>query len=267
MIVQRVYSLAEPQLARRRIETVQVGLALMAVELDDGSIGVTYTLRREIGEVCSAFPGETLEGMRALEMAGWAVEGRNVLASGLGLAVLNAASPISPGEKQGQDALEAGSVQPGDTVGIVGHIGPVIRRLQGRPNQMYIFEKDGSGAENVQPGKAQKELLPRCQVVFFTSATLINGTLDEILSYCTGARAIVMTGSSTPLYPEAFRNTGVTALAGTRWLPENREAIFRGVGQCVGMKRLIRLGEKITLKVPENPGTGEQEAPQWTTPY
>ena len=58
-----------------------------------------------------------------------------------------------------------------------------------------------------------------------------------------------MVGSSTPLYPEAFKGTGITVLAGTRWLPTNREHILAGVSQGAGMKQLIRFGEKMSVRV------------------
>lgn len=87
--------------------------------------------------------------------------------------------------------------------------------------------------------------------MFVTGATVINGSLEKVLSYCKKARDIVIVGSSTPLYSKAFLGSGVTVLAGTRWLPEKGQEILTGVSQSAGMQQLIVYGEKVSLAVPK----------------
>ncbi|TEB04573.1 hypothetical protein Psch_03333 [Pelotomaculum schinkii] len=66
MILERVYDSALSRLAGKKIKEVRIGLELMAVELDDGAIGVTYVLRKEIGHACAALPkAGSLLGMPA----------------------------------------------------------------------------------------------------------------------------------------------------------------------------------------------------------
>ena len=140
-------------------------------------------------------------------------------------------------------------IRPTDTIGIIGHIGPVVSRLSGKVNRMIIFERGETKTSQIYPESAQPELLPECQVVFITSASLINSTLENLLDYCTNARDVVMVGSSTPLYPHAFNGTKVTVLAGTKWLSANREAIFADISRCAGMKQIIKYGQKISVLV------------------
>lgn len=254
MILERVYELASPELSDRKIKEVRVGLGLMAVELDNGLLGVTYVLNNEIKHSCAALSqAGSLIGMPAEEIAQWAVQGKNVICRAIGLAVLNSVAEFEkleqPSNPQGADAVFAVEIKPEDTIGIIGHIGPVISRLQEKKNQMLIFERDESMGENTYPESAQPDLLRKCQVVFVTSSTLINRTLENLLKHCASAREIVMVGSSTPLYPEAFARSGVTVLSGTRWLSSNREDILTGVSQCAGMKQLIRYGQKISVRV------------------
>ena len=71
-----------------------------------------------------------------------------------------------------------------------------------------------------------------------------------MLSYCTKAREVVLVGSSAPIYPKAFEGSGVTVIAGTRWIPANGQDILTGVSQSAGMQQLIRYGEKLSLSVP-----------------
>ena len=254
MILERVYTLALPRLIGKKIKDVRIGLALMAVELDDGSIGVTYVLRKETGDVCTAIPhGRSLSGMSAEEVAGWAFRGENVIATAIGLAVLNSVAEFDKLEENNHfnntDAVFTVEIKPTDTIGVIGHIGPVISRLNGKVNRMLIFERGEDTAENIYPESTQPNLLPECQVVFATSASLINRTLENLLNYCKNARDVVMVGSSTPLYPEAFSGTGVTVLAGTRWLSQDKDDIFSDISQCAGMKQLIKHGQKLSVIV------------------
>ncbi|MDD3199796.1 MAG: DUF364 domain-containing protein [Eubacteriales bacterium] len=255
MILERVYKLAKPRLEGRSIHDVRIGLGLMAVELDNELVGVTYVLSNEIERTCAALPqAGSLVGMKADEIALWAVEGKNVIRNALGLAVLNSVADFESLEQinssQDADAVFSVDIRPEDTIGIIGHIGPVINKLAGRKNRILIFERDESkGTAETYPESAQSDLLPKCQVVFITSSTLINGTLDPLLKYCTNARDIVMVGSSTPLYPEAFTGTGVSVLSGTRWLSSNKDSILAGVSQYAGIKQLMKYGQKISVKV------------------
>lgn len=254
MILERIYAFAMPRLLGRTIKDVRIGLELLAIELDNGQVGVTYVLKNEIGHTCQTFSNAgSLIGMNAVDLAKWSVIGEDVISRSIGLAVCNSVVQIDelniPQDISGVDAVMAVNIQPEDTIGIVGYIGPVISRLQEKKNQLLIFERDQGKGDNTYPEKSQSEFLPKCQVVFITSSTLINGTLEKLLSYCMNAREVVMVGSSTPLCPNAFKGTGVTVLSGTIWPPKNSDQIFTGVSQCAGMRQLIKHGQKVSVKV------------------
>ncbi len=254
MILERIYESALPRLTGKKIGEVRVGLGLMAVELDSGSIGVTYVLKKETGHACTALPqAGKLIGTPAGEIAGWALQGKNVVTTAMGLAVLNSVAEFDKLEQdngsQGVDASFSAEIKPGDKVAIIGQIGPLIASFKNKVPNLFIFERGEDVAGGVYPESAQPELLPECQVIFISSTSIINGTLENLLKYCTKARDVVMVGSSTPLYPEAFSGSGVTVLSGTRWLPSNREDIFTGISQCIGMKQLIKYGQKISVRV------------------
>jgi len=254
MILKNVYDLALPRIAGRKIKEVRIGLELMAVELDNGSIGVTYVLRKETDQSCMAFPqAGSLAGMSAGEIAGWALQGKNVIMVAMGLAVLNSVAEFDKLEQdsnaQSADAVFSVEIKPADNIGVVGHIGPVISKLKEKKQQLFIFERGENATGRVYPESAQPEILPGCQVVFITGSSLINRTLENVLNYCANAREVVMVGSSTPLYPEAFSGSGVTVLSGTNWLPSNRDVIFTGISQCAGMRQLIKYGQKMSVRV------------------
>lgn len=254
MILERIYEVAKPRLAGRRVIDIRIGLHLIAVELDGGPIGVTYVLRNETGHNCPALSqAGNIIGMSADEIAIWVLRGKNAIDSAVGLAVLNSVADYENLEQeynpQGPDAAYSVAIRDTDQVGVIGYIEPLIKSLRDKTDRLFVFERDESFRDRAYMESAQPELLPKCQVLFITSSTLINRTLEKILSYCSNAREIVMVGSSTPLYPEAFKGTGITVLAGTRWLPTNREHILAGVSQGAGMKQLIRFGEKMSVRV------------------
>ncbi|MDT8902169.1 Rossmann-like domain-containing protein [Anaeroselena agilis] len=253
MILDRIYDLASPILAGRRIGEVRVGLNFLGVELDDGSLGLAYVLKEDVVSGCAAIPrAGRLTGMPAAEMASWALERKSVIAVAAGLAVMNAVAEFDDAGQEGdrdEDAAFAVPTGPDDTVGVVGHIGPLIAGLRGKVRRLLVFERGKEAIGDVYPEAAEPQLLPECQVVFVSSTSLINGTLDNLLGYCGKARDIVMVGASTPMYPAAFAGTGVTLLAGTKWLPENRDAILTGISQCAGMKQLIGYGRKVSARV------------------
>ncbi|XCH79133.1 MAG: DUF364 domain-containing protein [Candidatus Dehalobacter alkaniphilus] len=254
MILERVYELALPRLEGKKIREVRVGLGLMAVELDDGSLGVTYVLRKETVDGCSLLPqGGKLIGMPAQEIAEWALRGNNVISSAMGLAVLNSVAEFDKLElvenADGSDAAFSVEIKPTDTVGVIGHIGPIIFNLKDKVQNLLVFERGENLLGGVYPESKEPELLPECQVIFVSSTSLINRTLESVLGYCNGTRDVVMVGSSTPLYPRAFHGTGVTMLSGTRWLPEYRDAILTGISQCAGVRQLIQYAQKISVRV------------------
>ena len=94
---------------------------------------------------------------------------------------------------------------------------------------MIIFDR--GKPEGVYPEERQEELLPQCDLIVITSSTLLNGTFSRVISYCRQAREVVLTGATTPLYPEAFHGTGVTVLAGSRWFPQYKKEIFTRISQ------------------------------------
>lgn len=255
MFLQRIYDLALPRLAGKKVKEVRIGLGLMAVALDDRSLGVTYVLRKEAPHTCAVLPESAdLVGMSAVEMARWGVEGENVITTAMGLAVQNSAADFVQLKKgdgsRESDAAMAVDIRPTDTIGMIGRIGPLISGLKGQARNLLIFERGENVIGEIYPESAESELLPTCQVVFISSTSLINRTLENVLSYCSAARDVIMVGSSTPLYPEAFRGSKVTVLSGTRWLPANGEAILSGISQCLGIRQLIQCGQKISVRIP-----------------
>ncbi|MGC9443913.1 MAG: Rossmann-like domain-containing protein [Candidatus Methanospirareceae archaeon] len=251
-LLERIYQQALPALEGKRVREVRIGLGLLAVELDDGSLAVSYVLRDELPPGCTVIPADTpLSGVEASEMAVWAFKGRNPLLSSLGVAVLNSAVDPVAIERCSRDTL-AELIHTDDQIGMIGYIEPMAQFLKSwTAKELIIFDRSREPFGDVYPESRQRELLPQCDILLVTGTTLLNRSLDLILQQATNAREIILVGTSTPLYPEAFRDTKVTQLAGSLWRPEYRAAIFSAISEARGMRVLSKYGKKVFLAIPK----------------
>ncbi|NLZ31794.1 MAG: DUF364 domain-containing protein [Firmicutes bacterium] len=256
MIMEAVLKEAEPCLKGRTVSDLVVGISLIAAELDNGSLGVSYVLREGLQAGCSIFPyAQEVIGEEASCIAGWAVSGGDYVQKAIGFAVLGAASralELEDAEKPGYPfGIE---IKKTDTVGMIGYIKPVARMLMERTREVYIFDRGISicGGERgaVLPEKEQPRLLPECDVVLFSGTSLINGTTEKLLKMCSRAREVVMVGSTTPMFPRAFRGTGVTVLAGSWWKSGSKEEIFKKISLAGGISSLREYAIKKSVRVP-----------------
>jgi uncharacterized protein (DUF4213/DUF364 family) len=252
-LLERIYQQALPSLEGKRVSEVRIGLGLLAVELDDGSLAVSYVLRDELPPGCAVIPADTpLRGIAAREMAAWAFKGvPNPLFTSLGVAVLNSVVDPAAIERRSRDKLPE-LIRPDDQIGMVGYIEPMAHFLKSRTTkELIIFDRSREQLGGVYPESRQRELLPQCDILLVTGTTTLNRSLDAILQHATNAREVILVGTSTPLYPEAFRDTKVTQLAGSLWRQEHRAAIFSAVSEGRGMRALSTYGTKVFLAVPK----------------
>lgn len=249
MLLERIYEEALPRLAHRKVVEVRIGRALLAVVLDNGQYGVAYTLPGELAGTPAPEPA-ALVGMQAADLARKLVEPKSTLERALGLAVCGAVAEPDPSlALEDPDAGATVPIRPTDTVGLIGFIPSLARRAEAESARLIVFDR--SEKEGVYPEERQAELLPACDVVFITGSALTNGTLDQLLSWCTRARDVALIGPSTPLYPRAFAGSGVTVLAGATWPVANRERILEEIGRGACFRDIGSLTERRALRVPE----------------
>ncbi len=255
LMIESVLRAAEAYLQGKKVRDLVVGISLLAVELDDGQVGVSYVLREDLPAGCSIFPfGRRVIGRPAGEIAAWARSGRDDLQRGIGMAVLTAASRSQPlTDCQTVDRPFGVLVQPDDVVGMIGLIAPVAKQLGPRAKQLYVLDRgislSGDARGQVVPMEEQSRLLPQCDVVVLSGTTMINGSIDSLLELCSGAREIVMIGASTPMFPAAFQGTNVTVLAGSWWKAERKADIFRSISLACGISELGAYAIKKTVPV------------------
>ena len=241
---QQIYDAGLPLLQGRVVTDLVIGLSLLAVELDHRDVAVSYVLRDSLAGGCSIFSyAQSCVGMSAVEAARWFVTGGDDVQRAIGGAVLNAASQSLPLKDSGsKDRPFDLSLNPGDQIGMVGNIHPVAAMLKKMGCSLTIFDKGqcphGNPAGTLHPMEEQPKLLPRCDVVFLSGTTMINGSAAGLFDLCTNARDIVLMGASTPMLPGGYENTPVTVLAGSWWDSSAKGSIFRLISQAAGIPAL-----------------------------
>ena len=248
-VMESVLAAAQSSLAGSTIKDIAVGISLISVQLSDDNVGVAYVVREHLPAGCSVFSyvQEAL-GRPAEEIAAWALNGGDDLQRGVGLAVLSAAAQRQTLQDDVRTEVPFGlTITKKDTVGMVGYLPPVANPIIGRCGKMIIFDEGLSRmGENVllSAMEEQPKLLPECDVVLLSGSSAANGTLDGLLGLCAKAREVVLIGASTPMFPGGFAGTPVTRLAGSVWMNDKKNEIFRLVTLAGGIFHTRRFMKK-----------------------
>lgn len=190
------------------------------IMLEDGSAGFFYvwlgdTLQRLGGLHASDFIGcdpllliEKLTDQRPEQRA-------------LALGAVNAVSQHVM-RRAGLTLSAAGSMGelsfgPEDHVGMVGLFPSLARRLAERGVALSVVEKrphllDASSGFSVSLDPA---VLATCNQVLITGSTLLNDTLDEILTHCQSAEHVALIGPTASCLPDLLFERGVHAVGGS----------------------------------------------------
>jgi uncharacterized protein (DUF4213/DUF364 family) len=246
-IIERIYLEALPRLRGLTLVDAVIGISFLGVKLSDGSVHFTYLMRECLPSGDAIFPyGVEMIGRPAEEIAKWALTGAEDLQRGLGVAVLCAVAPRDPNTMgKNSDEFYSG-INTDSRVGLIGYMPPIIRKLKDRC-ELLCFDRavDLKGTtEDIQVcGMEEQEiLLPTCDYVVISGTSLINHSLESLLAMSTNARGIIVNGFSLPFYPQAFTDTGVTALGAARF-PDRAHEIFKDVSLAAGRHLLRQYSE------------------------
>jgi uncharacterized protein (DUF4213/DUF364 family) len=245
---QNLAAAARPHLRHRRVEDFAFGLGLTVLRLDNGRIGCALMMREEIREGCCHIDRSTWIGKPAEGLLDYLDVDAAFLDRSLAIAAVNAAAPSDdlPGG-EAMDSSKTAVCSPDEVVAMVGLIPSLLESLQRQAKKVYVFDNARLGEPGITPSAEQTAILPACHRVWATGATLVNGSIEGLMGLCRQARSFTLVGPSTPMYPEAYRHTPVTALAGCRWHTDQGEDIFRGVARGGSIFYLKSLMDKVHL--------------------
>jgi uncharacterized protein (DUF4213/DUF364 family) len=235
------------------VKRFALGSKYLAVELSDGRCGLSFRFNPDVfAEIDGWKCPDDLTGIKASELISWAGDLRSQLKAGIGIAVINALAPWDEMEsREEKDSAEAAGIKAGDVVGMVGFFPPLVRMLAARDDiELRVFERSFREPHPcLYPDWAEYRLLPECDVVIMTGTAGINSTLDQMLTWCTGARQVSVTGPSTMMYPSAYEGTNATILAGARYLPDKADEMFDAVGTGRCGAEILQFLEKFAYRL------------------
>jgi uncharacterized protein (DUF4213/DUF364 family) len=225
-LAERLASYLEPELEHRSVVELRVGLLYAAARLSGGATGLAHVVGRRPG-ICRPLSGAgALAETPARQMADW-LQSKDPVEASVGLAVINAAAIAVARPCDEGDIRHLLTIRAKDRVAMVGHFAPLLPWLHEAGARVDILELEP--IPNTRPAADAGAVLPYCDIALITATTLINHTLDDLLSLVGGAREVVLLGPSTPMAPDVFVGTPVTMLAGVEVV--DPETLFRIVGE------------------------------------
>lgn len=209
-----------------------------ALELDDGSLGLSYVLLDDTLAAMRAIdPTLGLAGADALQVARRFVSAQGAEKT-IGVAAANAVTRwlfdrcgVRPDASI--DSLGALDPQPGDRIGMIGLFTPLLPRVLASGAQLTVIELKThlAGEHEGYRVTLDADELRLCDKVVSTGTLVLNDTLDEMLERCKQARWIALIGPSMGCLPDALFARGVTLIGGS-WVldgPAYVDALRHGV--------------------------------------
>ena len=199
-----------------------------AIELDDGSLGLTFVLldpstKRLVTD--GADPGLGLQGADALAVARWFTEPPGARRA-LGFAAINALTRclfertgfVPPASTDSIGMLEPQST---DQIGMIGLFPPLLKSIVHAGAKLTVVElrPDLAGERDGYRVTLDRNELAACNKVIATSTMLLNGSLDTMLSACSQARSFSLIGPGASCLPDPLFHRGVTLMGGT-WITD-----------------------------------------------
>jgi len=102
-------------------------------------------------------------------------------------------------------------------IALVGHF-PFLAKLRKVAERLWVVERYPTQEE--LPAEAAEEVLPQADLVAITGTTLINHTLDHLLSLCRPDSLVMLLGPTTPLSPVLF-DYGIDIISGIKVVDTN----------------------------------------------
>ena len=252
-IVEEILDFVYKEIPLENINVVdaRIGAVYSGVTLSNGYAGIAWIVREKlhIHPVDRAGFLTKINIKRELKRF---IFSENPFERSLGFSILNAlVISTLKGDVRTGDALDAISIRDGDTITLIGAIGPFIKELSTRPVNINLFER-GEVKEEFRKflrlEEDLKKVLLETDILILTGVTLENFSIDDIVSLPTKARERIISGPSTPMIGEVFKKRGFTLVAGVRIV--DPKMMIKVVGEGGGTKAIIKnSAEKVFLRL------------------
>lgn len=227
-----------------------------AVQLDDGSVGLAFTLLDgTLAQLHARRHAGCQEGGLAMDLVRGFADGDGA-ARTLGLAAINALTRRLYDRAgffadDSTDSFGALDLAPGDRLGMVGHFTPLIEQARASGIPVTVLELKPELVRE-EPGLVvtlDAQRLAGCNKVVSTSTLLLNDTFEAIAGCWRSADKVAMVGPSAGCPPDPLFAAGVSAV-GTAWVVDAEAFLAR----CAAGEKWGATSRKVTLTPQHYPG-------------
>ena len=193
----------------------------MALKLAGGATGISYVLLPD--KEAKAYTALQPSNFVGQNPRGYALEFGNddPLKEMISLAAINAICQHVMRETDfpvdsATDSLGLLSVSAGDKLGMIGLFFPLIKSIKKAGADLVVIEKKEHLIQKYPelPITLDVTKLNTCNKVLCTSTTILNNSLDEILSHCAPDAWVSIIGPTAGYFPDPLFNRGVDVVGG-----------------------------------------------------
>lgn len=195
--------------------------------LENGAIGISYNLFHRDADALERYRRwdmKDLVGSRAEEIIPM-FRSEDPLEKTIGLAVLNAISqdhitknPLSYRLDATSNLFSLMGLDKSSRVGLVGYFRPMMEKLLRQAGEVIVLEESAELLKESYPFTMTDDLteLRRCDKVLITGTTVLNDSLPDLMSYCSGAKFVTVMGPTAGFLPDALFDLGIHAVGYSR---------------------------------------------------
>lgn len=237
--IQHVKDKYGKELDELRVQRAVLGLFFTGVKLSNGMAGLCATPLAEIPDaVCCPSSMRAMPNAGKLEersIRGYLedVKSNSPLRRTLGLAVLNAlcAGLIDEDSdiqvEEGKDAFDVPDLSTVDRVVVVGALVPMLKRLKKAGKDYTVLEMNpsalkGEELSHFRPAEDFRDVIPEADLLVITGTTLLNGTLEELLSCRKEGAQVILAGPTAGIDFEVLFEAGVSTVGSVKVMDADR---------------------------------------------
>ena len=241
-----------------RIEKIVFGIFFTGVKLSDGSGGVAYTPTADMHSAtcCPTMAAERpapvlLKGMTVSNALSQARE--SALGNVVQLVIMNAlSSRFITSDRYNimydTDSIDLIDLKRAGRIGMVGAFIPFLKVLKSIPGiNLTVVEQKKETLKTDEmrfyaPAEQAKQVIPYCDTVIITGASIANNTIEDLLSLTRPGANVLVTGPTASILPDALFARNVNIVSGVTVTDPDLtiDLLSEGVGAYHLFNRCVR---------------------------
>jgi uncharacterized protein (DUF4213/DUF364 family) len=235
-----------------RIKKINKGFKFTGTMLESGACGLCFSVFNQdlIDSYDEIKRAECLKALDTVKILKLAEDLEINLRRILGISALNAVSQhyLWRSEERydftfDSDPIDHMTIRPSDKIVMIGYIGAFHLKLQRITKNVLVIDDrlEDLKVPYLESSKATEKSMQDADIVLITGSSIVNNTLEELLTWSTYAREVAVVGPTAGFLPEPVFRRGVTMISGMQVLsPEKVLAVIEEGGGTPHFKPYCR---------------------------